>query len=112
MLYTIENEKIKLTVTDLGAEIISLILKKTNTEYIWQGNAEYWAGHAYNLFPICGRLLENKYTYRGKTYEMNQHGFSRRVVHTLKEMTENSLTFSLTDSEITYTAYSLKKNRY
>ena len=65
MFYTIENQKIKVTVSDLGAEMTSLVLKKTNTEYLWQADPEYWAGQAYNLFPICGRLWDGKYTYQG-----------------------------------------------
>jgi len=105
MLYTIENAKIKVTVTDMGAEMTSLILKKTGVEYLWQADPEYWTGHAYNLFPICGRLWEGKYTYQGKTYEMNLHGFARKTAYEMVEQTENSLTFKLTDSDVTYAQY-------
>ncbi|MBE6541722.1 MAG: aldose 1-epimerase family protein [Ruminococcaceae bacterium] len=105
MLYSIENKKIKITVTDLGAEMTSLILKKTGVEYLWQADPTYWTGHAYNLFPICGRLWEGKYTYQGKTYEMNLHGFARKTNYEMIEQTENSLTFRLTDSDETYAQY-------
>ena len=105
MLYTIENQKIKVTVSDLGAEMTSLIFKKTNTEYLWQADPEYWAGQAYNLFPICGRLWDGKYTYQGKVYEMNLHGFARKSVYALADQTETSLTFRLTDSEETLKIY-------
>lgn len=105
MLYTIENEKIRVSVTDLGAEMTSLILKETGTEYLWQADPAYWTGHAYNLFPICGRLWEGKYTYQGKTYEMNLHGFARKTVYELAAQTETSLTFRLTDSDVTYAQY-------
>lgn len=105
MIYTIENEKIKVSVTDLGAEMTSLILKETGKEYLWQADPTYWNGHAYNLFPICGRLWEGKYTYQGKTYEMNLHGFARKTVYALAEQTATSLTFRLADSEVTYAQY-------
>jgi len=105
MNYTIENEKIKVTVTDMGAEMTSLILKKTGVEYLWQADATYWAGHAYNLFPICGRLWEGKYTYQGNTYEMNLHGFARKTEYALAEQTDTSLTFRLTDTEDIYAQY-------
>jgi len=105
MLYTIENQKIKVSVTDMGAEMTSLILKKTGTEYLWQADPTYWTGHAYNLFPICGRLWEGKYTYQGKTYEMNLHGFARKTPFALTEQTDTSLTFCLTDDETTYAQY-------
>lgn len=105
MLYTIENKKIKVTVTDMGAEMTSIIFKKTGVEYLWQADPTYWLGHAYNLFPICGRLWDGKYTYQGKTYEMNLHGFARKTEYELTEQTENSLTFRLTDSDVTYAQY-------
>ena len=105
MFYTIENSKIKVTVSDMGAEMTSLILKKTGTEYLWQGNPEYWTGHAYNLFPICGRLWDGKYTYRGKTYEMNLHGFARKTAYEMINSTADSISFRLTDSEKTLAQY-------
>ncbi len=105
MEYTIENAKIKVTVTDMGAEMTSLVLKKTGVEYLWQADPTYWTGHAYNLFPICGRLWDGKYTYQGNTYEMNLHGFARKTVYELAEQTDTSLTFRLTDSDVTYAQY-------
>lgn len=75
MLYTIFNDFIEVTISDVGAELQSIRSKSDGTEYLWQGNPEFWAGRAYNLFPICGRLTEGRYTFEGKTYEMNLHGF-------------------------------------
>ncbi|MBE6673441.1 MAG: aldose 1-epimerase family protein [Ruminococcaceae bacterium] len=105
MLYTIENGSIRITVDNKGAEMTSLVLKETGTEYLWQADPAYWSGHAYNLFPICGRLWEGKYTYRGATYEMNLHGFARKSMYEIVEQTENSLTFRLTDNDVIYAQY-------
>ncbi|MBR1677049.1 MAG: aldose 1-epimerase family protein, partial [Clostridia bacterium] len=63
MIYTIENDYLKVDVETLGAQLKSIFSKVEKTEYLWQGNPDYWAGRAYNLFPIVGRLFENKYTY-------------------------------------------------
>ena len=63
MLYTIENEQIRVEISDRGAEIMSIVGKKSGHEYLWQGDAKYWASRATVLFPICGRLTEGKYTY-------------------------------------------------
>ena len=38
MIYTIENNKIRISVTDMGAEMTSLILKETGVEYLWQAD--------------------------------------------------------------------------
>lgn len=104
-LYTIENQEIKVTITDQGAEMISLIGKADNTEYLWQGDPTYWTGHAYNLFPICGRLTEGKYTYRGNTYEMNLHGFFRKSHVDMYEKGDDFISFRMVDSEATRKIY-------
>lgn len=105
MIYTIENDKIKASFTDVGAELVSLINKADGTEYLWQGDPTYWTGHAYNLFPICGRLTEGKYTYKGETYEMNLHGFARKTSIPVTKQEDKKITFTLTADENTLKIY-------
>ena len=105
MTYTIENEKIKVTISSRGAELSSLILKEDGTEYLWQADPTYWTGHAYDLFPICGRLTEGKYFYRGKLYEMNLHGFFRKTEIPMIEQTASKIVFRLTDDEVSLAQY-------
>lgn len=105
MIYTIENDSIRVQISDVGAELQSIVGKKDNTEYLWQGDAQYWSGRAYNLFPICGRLTDGKYTYQGKTYEMNLHGFARKSEFAVKEQTLDSITFRLKANETTLAQY-------
>ena len=99
MNYTIENEKIKVEISDKGGEMQSIVLKKDGTEYLWQGNANYWAGRAYNLFPICGRLFDGKYTYKGKTYEMNLHGFLRDSLTEAEKLASDKIRFTLLSND-------------
>lgn len=103
MLYTLKNEHLTVTVNDMGAELWSITHR--GAEYVWQGDATYWTGHAYNLFPICGRLTGGKYTWAGKEYEMNLHGFARKSQYTMVAQTDNSLTFRLETSEKSLAAY-------
>lgn len=105
MTYTIENDMIRVSVDDLGAEMCSMMLKKSGREYLWQADPTYWTGHAYNLFPICGRLTEGKYTYRGQTYEMNLHGFARKSTFERIAHTEDSISLRLSASEDTMKMY-------
>lgn len=105
MVYTIENDKIRVQISDLGAELQSIVLKKDGTEYLWQGDKTYWGGRAYNLFPICGRLTEGKYTYQGKNYEMNLHGFARKTIYEMEEQTQESIVFHLKADEKTMQMY-------
>lgn len=55
----LKNDNISVEISDLGAEILSL--KKGSKEYIRNGKSDVWNGHAPVLFPICGRLAEDKF---------------------------------------------------
>ena len=99
MLYTIENNKLRVEISDLGAELMSVKTKSDGCEYLWQGDATYWAGRACNLFPICGRLTERRYTYKGQTYEMNSHGFLRHALTAVTAQSDTAISFTLTDTE-------------
>lgn len=60
------------------------------------------------LFPICGNLPNNVYTYNGQQYTLKQHGFARDLPWRVAEqITENSasLTLILKSSDRTRTVY-------
>lgn len=105
MDYTIYNEFLEVTVSDRGAELMSIKSRENGTEYLWQGDPAYWAGRAYNLFPICGRLTEGKYTYLGKTYEMNLHGFVRKSVLDATVLACDKIDFGIRADEKTLAMY-------
>ena len=105
MNYTIFNDLIEVTVSDVGAELMSIKSRKDGTEYLWQGDPAFWAGRAYNLFPICGRLTEGKYTFRGETYEMNLHGFVRKSTLDATVLARDKIDFGLRSDERTLKMY-------
>ena len=70
MRYSMENAGMKVEVESLGAELKSVLGKKSNIEYMWCSNPEYYKRSAPNLFPIVGSLKDGVYHYQGKTYEM------------------------------------------
>lgn len=100
MIYEISNSKISVSVNTRGAELFS-IKSADGTEYLWQGTAPYWNSRASNIFPVCGRLFENKYTCEGETYEMRCHGFARGTEFELESSTEDTLTFKLVGNDET-----------
>lgn len=104
-VYTIENDKIRAEVSDVGAELMSLRRAGDDWEYLWQGDPTYWASRASNLFPICGRLTEGKYTYRGKTYEMTLHGFARHLPMKVISKSRDFIAFNLTADSATLEKY-------
>lgn len=105
MNYVIENEKLRVEVTDFGAELQSVKGKKTGFEYLWQGNPELWRNRATVLFPICGRLYQGKYRYEGKEYEMGLHGFARNFTFNIEEKTDTAITLALCSDVQTKDSY-------
>ena len=105
MNYTLKNDKLTVTVSSLGAELISAV-GEDGYEYVWQNESgEFWGGHAPLLFPHCGRILNSEYTYGGKKYEMGIHGFARKSEFELISQDDNLLKFSLKSSEETKKIY-------
>ena len=105
MIYILENDKLRVKVSSLGAEMQSIRSMTDGTEYLWQGDSQYWARRASNLFPVCGRLWENKYIYRGKTYELGSHGFARGKEWEIVRQTGDALTLQLEPDEDTLAVY-------
>lgn len=104
-IFNAENDNFTLKVKEMGAELNSLKSKKTGIEYIWCGDDSIWYGQSPILFPIIGRLLDDKYTLNGKEYTMAKHGIVRKKPFTLKESTEDSLTFVQTEDEESLKSY-------
>ena len=96
MIYSIENEFLYVSVDTAGAQLASIRSKKTDVEYLWQGDKTYWGGRAYNLFPFIGRMTGGIYTYQGKTYSIRPHGLARYYEFALTEQTKTSMSFTLT----------------
>ncbi|MBR2336786.1 MAG: aldose 1-epimerase family protein [Clostridia bacterium] len=105
MVYTIENSNLSVSVETKGAQLKSVFSKHTGVEYLWQGDARYWTGRAYNLFPFVGRFAEGKYVVEGKEYAMDRHGFARGSEFALTEQTDNSLTFEIRETDQTLAIY-------
>lgn len=47
------------------------------------------------LFPICGNIPDNTYTYKGQQYTLKQHGFARDLPWEVRQVTEESVSLAL-----------------
>ncbi|MBE6718725.1 MAG: aldose 1-epimerase family protein [Ruminococcaceae bacterium] len=103
MVY-LQNEELKVELKEIGGEIVSVETKE-GKQGIWNGDEKFWKGRAPHLFPICGRLRDNKYIYEGKEYTLLSHGFSRFMEYEVEEKTDTSVTFSVTETEETLKDY-------
>ncbi len=105
MIYEIGNEKLKVAVKSLGAELSQLSDARDGTEYLWQGNADYWKGQSPILFPIIGGVPDGTYVLQGKSYSINSHGFARSSEFELLEHKAQELCFGLGYSDETLKQY-------
>ena len=90
MMTTIQKDTLAITVSEWGAELISV--KHRGKERIWQNENGEWSGHAPVLFPVCGAC---EVRVAGKVYACPRHGFAMHERFTLTEKSENRLTYRL-----------------
>ena len=112
-MYTLKNDKLKISVNKTGAELCKITSVKNKTDFMWHADPNVWGSHAPNLFPIIGALKEDTYVFENKKYKLPQHGFVRHNEDVnLHEQTENSLTFKLTSNAVLLENYPFKFEFY
>ena len=104
-MHIIENEFLKVTVREYGAELTSIIDKKNKLEHLWNAEETVWPWHAPVLFPIVGRSLNDEILIDGVKYLMEKHGLARKHDFAVMERSEDKLVFSLTATEDTLVIY-------
>ncbi|MEH7109892.1 aldose 1-epimerase family protein [Bacillus sp. JJ1764] len=90
-MVAIENDWLKAEIELSGAEVRKVQHKQNGLDYMWTGDNDYWGRVSPVLFPIVGRLKEDRYQLDGKTFEMSQHGFLRDVLFHVENHTETSV---------------------
>lgn len=119
-MITLKNNRLTVAISTKGAELQSIKSSTEGIEYLWQGDSAYWGRKAPVLFPVVGRLINDHYSYKGKNYPLNQHGFARDSEFQVDEQTETmvrlttcatpeSKTYYPFDFQLTLT-YTLKDN--
>lgn len=99
-MITIKNDFLSVRISTMGGELQS-VTDSSGREYLWQGDPAFWSGRAPNLFPYCGRLTQDKCTYRGHEYPLPKHGFLRRSEMIPEKVEESSCTFLLRSGDET-----------
>lgn len=104
----IQSEFIKATINSHGAELTSLVDLDSGLEYIWPGDKKYWKRSSPILFPIVGKLLDDKYRIGNKFYQMLKHGFARDNDFTMVKHTSDSVQYRLESNAEIYKIYPFK----
>ena len=105
----IENDYLKASISNRGAQLTSLYNKATGVEHMWQGDKSIWPWHSPNLFPVIGSLINNQIIVDGKPYTIEQrYGFARDWEFLTLESNRIHAKFSLPYCDKTMAMYPYK----
>jgi len=107
-MISIENEYVKAVFSAKGAELQNFKSKETDTEYLWNGNPQFWGKSSPVLFPIVGGLKDNTYLVNGQKYNLPRHGFARDREFKANQTSATEINFTLTHDEDTLKVYPFK----
>ena len=107
-MQTLQNDTLRITVAERGAELKSITALADGTEYLFDSDPTWWKYSSPVLFPIVGKVLGGKYRAEGKTFELGQHGFARTTDFWLVDATDKALTFALESNAATLKIYPYK----
>ena len=104
-MITISNAVYTAKIAKKGAELKSLVRLADGKEFMWGSDPAYWEDSAPMLFPICGRLNGNRYTFEEKTYEMLLHGFLQTMLPAETHVGESEVALVYRYDATTYAQY-------
>lgn len=105
MGYFIENYRYRVCADCCGAELSSIWDKKLKRELLWQGDPTVWSGRSPLLFPVVGKVKDDRYTYHCQSYAMEKHGFARHSQFLPVSQTPQEMAFILRQNEDTLRCY-------
>lgn len=136
MIYTIENEYLRVKVSTVGATLVSFIDKKTNTDIVlgFDDQASYFKNTGPHLGATVGRnanrIADGSFVINGEKYQLSLNepdiclhsgvGDLSFRGYTLKELKEDEIVLSLFDGDMSggfpgnlnlEVSYSLKNNQ-
>lgn len=102
-IISISNGSLTASIDTMGAQLMSLL--KGESEYLWQGDANWWPRRAPILFPIIGVLKDGKAESAEGTVSLARHGLARLNQFEVVEQSASSVTLQLKSTEETRKAY-------
>lgn len=103
MNYILKNDSLTVTISDAGAEILSIINEAGN-EVIHQG-CDVYADHCPICFPTIGIFPNGIYSYKDKDYKINIHGFAKTSVFEANQESDTAISFKMSSNEETLKVY-------
>lgn len=100
----IGSEALNAVINPLGAELWSL-RDAGGRALMTDADPAFWSGRAPLLFPIVGRLMDDRYRLDGKEYALPQHGFARHQTFALIDQAPDRAVLRLIDNAETRAVY-------
>ena len=101
---TIRSEALTASINPRGAELSSLA-DAQGRALMTDADPAYWTGRAPLLFPIVGRVRDDRLRSGGRDHAMGKHGFARRLPFALIDHSADRAHFRLEDTPETRAAY-------
>lgn len=102
-IISISSDSLTASIDTMGAQLMSL--QKGESEYLWQGDANWWPRRAPILFPIVGVLKDGKANSAEGTVSLARHGLARLNQFEVVEQSPSSVTLQLKSTEETLKSY-------
>lgn len=102
-IISISSNSLTASIDTMGAQLMSL--RKGESEYLWQGDSNWWPRRAPILFPIVGVLKNGKAESAEGTVSLARHGLARLNQFEVVEQSPSSVTLQLKSTEETRKAY-------
>ena len=102
-IISISSNSLTASIDTMGAQLMSL--RKGESEYLWQGDSNWWPRRAPILFPIVGVLKDGKAESAEGTISLARHGLARLNQFEIVEQSASSVTLQLKSTEKTRMAY-------
>lgn len=104
MNVTISSPQLRAEVSADGAELVRL-QDGQGRDWLWDGDPAFWTGRSPLLFPIVGRVRNDRIRVDGLEYELPRHGFARTSRFEIEEAAPTQCRLRLRSSEATLQRY-------
>lgn len=102
-IISISSNSLTASIDTMGAQLMSL--RKGESEYLWQGDSNWWPRRAPILFPIVGVLKDGEAESAEGTISLARHGLARLNQFEVVEQSVSSVTLQLKSTEETRKSY-------
>jgi galactose mutarotase-like enzyme len=104
MNVTISSPQLRAEISADGAELIRL-QDEHGRDWLWDGDPAFWTGRSPLLFPIVGRVRDDRIRINDSEYELPRHGFARTSRFDVAEENSSRCCLRLRSSEATLQCY-------